>query len=215
MKITAALWLALPFALAPSALGDTFTLTAHDQGWISSSGQTNATGNYYSGLIFATEYRSWWLFALPTLPGTITSATLRTPAGDVIVIGGASETVRFGSVATTPAALAARTGGLAAFASLSSGMLFAQHDYTRADTGLNVDVALNAAAIAALNGAQGGEFAIGNCITTFDGGSITEGVFGNTTFANGVSLMLTYDVPAPGSLVAIGVGAIGAMRRRR
>lgn len=149
-------------------------------------------------------YRDYQVFDL-TGVGIISSATLRTNSGgdagrsdDVSI----SFTMFLGNIADLSA-------GTANYADLAGGTEFGSVTLlgTFPDNSV-VDVPLNAAAIAALNGTTG-EFAIAGNQPAATG---TSGVFGETN-ATQVSLILDV-VPEPSTGVLLIMGALGICFRR-
>ena len=161
---------------------------------------------------FCTGFRA---FDLSTVVGTITAATLRLPAtSSVSAVSGALVTLY--DVSTPVAFLGTNDGpGDAAIRTdLRSGTVYGGFNYVK---GIVNVVNLNASAIADLNAAIGGEWAVG---VEAPGNSFT-GAFGFNS-PGGSQLVLTtrmgnVPVTEPGTLGMLGLGllAVGFARRRR
>jgi len=197
-------------------------------GWYtesSSSGQSNE--NYLVGMRGG-EYRNFFVFDLTSLLNeTVVSATLRlwNPIQDLpdqLYDGYESvdptETYEVVEV-TTPAATLLIGVALAmpVYQDLGDGTAYASRVFNAADNGTNVDIALNAAAVAAIDAAVG-LYALGGHLTTLGASPFDlETVFGGTSETSLRELVIeTAPVPEPASaaLVAIGLIALGIRRAR-
>src|SRR5690606_6871505 len=129
-----------------------------------------------------TERRSFFVFDLSSVTGTIGSATLRlfnpflSPFLPGYVSPDPAELLNIYDV--SPPADVVRQGlaGTSGFADLGGGTLFGSRLVSAADNGTIVEITLNSAAIAALNAATG-LFALGGALGTIDS-SAEQYVFG-------------------------------------
>jgi hypothetical protein len=119
-------------------------------------------------------------------------------------------------VSTTLVRLVGGSGGVAAFADLGSGVVFGATLVAAGDHDA-IEIVLNEAALAALNGVPSGPLAFGVALTTLSHPGVDENLFGgraNTT----TRLRLTAQVlpePAVTALLAAGLGLLLARRGRR
>jgi hypothetical protein len=189
------------FPLASLANAGTVTLSAIDSGWYKSDGtpSSSANQNYLAGTTGdgLLEYRDFFSFDLSSVTAPIISAQLRAYSPSVTVAGdlgnsftspSASDTYDLFDVSTQVATLSARTGGAAVFTDLGSGTVYGMHLFTTADNGTVVSIPLNAAAIAALNGAHG-LFAFGGADVTVVLGGARDNVFAFTAGPLGGSIV--------------------------
>lgn len=218
------------FGATQIAHADTVTVSATDAGIYSSSGFSSAINtSYFVGRSSTTgnETRNFFVFDLTAIPLGTTSATLQilNPAGGFVGTD-ASNTVTFYDVVTPVATLtagsAAGATGQAIFADLGTGLSYGSLSVTPADNGTLLSIQLNAAAIAAINAARGGLFAIGGALTTLsatgaDGLFSGSGIGSNT---QAVRLIVSNDAPAaaipePTTMLLLGTGLAGMYARRR
>lgn len=204
------------------------TLVAVDRGWYRADGlhqptNTNyAAGRYYADptdLTVLSDYRNFFVFDLSSLSGTVTSATLTLflpPSG--YLSSDATETYQVHDVSTSIASLVAGTGGTLAFSDLGGGSAFGSVTVNAAAQSTPINIALNAAGLAYLGTALGGQVALGGAVTTLSGQSL-QSVFGNTLNASSSWSLLSIEtatVPVPAALWMLGGGlaALGFLRRR-
>ena len=217
LAISAGLFAALCLFSAASARADTITITAGNSGWFAANGFHNGANQNYLAGDFG-SYRNFFTFDLSGVSGTITGATLRlfNPADRFAVDPG---TYTLYDVLTPASALgltyAATPEGLAIFEDLGSGTVFGTLDVSSAPGGTVISINLNAAALAALNSAGNGVFAIGGAVLGGDGR-----IFADTGSGSTRELVLQTSAPAavpePLTLVMFGTGLAGvaALRRR-
>ena len=214
------------------------TIDATDRGWYGDNGNHNSgLLSYLSGdcrgaiCVGGTntgidEFRNFFVFDLSGVTGPITVATLRLhntdgttqfPNNVGFFSDTGSETYLVSEVSTAIASLLAGTGGMAAFGDLGSGTSYGSFTATSAANGTFVEIALNSAAIAALNQASG-LFAFGGSITTLNGFPDEETLFAfsDSGLLSDTQLELTV-VPEPSAvlLLAAGIALLGALRTRR
>jgi hypothetical protein len=178
-----------PLAGAAGALGYVEpppAITAADSGWYNSTGLHDPfNGNYLVGLPpdAPGQYRNWFVFDVPAVSGSITSARLElfNPSGGYSSVDG-SETYTLFDVSTPIGTLTAGGSGLTGiYDDIGTGVSYGSVTVTSASNGQLVVVNLNAAGIAALTAAQGGQIAIGGALTSLSG-SAAQYLFG---FTNG------------------------------
>jgi PEP-CTERM motif len=203
----------------------TIVIPATTSGWYSgtsSSGQNNE--NYLVGMR-GSEYRDFFVFDLSSLLGeTVASATLRlwnpiADPPDQFYDGYDSvdptETLELVEVTTPAASLLLGLPAPNTYQDLGDGTAFATRVMSAADNGTNVEIALNAAAVTAIDNAIG-LFAIGGHLTTLQNSAFDlETVFGGTSDTSLRELVVeTVPEPTTGALVAIGLVAFGIRRAR-
>jgi len=167
----------------PGCFGE-LTVDAESSGFYDQTGRHTA-GNYavgWYGVPNDDELRDYFVFDLPPITGTITSATLRlTTAPPSFVRYGSedpSETYTLFEVVTSLDDLTGGTAGVSAWDDLADGQSYGELVATSA-IGETVDVVLNATGIAALTAADG-RFTVGGAITTLTRGGANEFLFNST-----------------------------------
>lgn len=195
----------------------------------------SATGRYFdTGTFAAGEYGTGWHSGIPSearsffgfdlsgVTGTVVSATLRLQTATAVspfLTPTGTET--FG-VFDVSAALGTLTGGAGAssFADLGSGTQYGSLDVTD-PVGTYIDIQLNGAGLAYLNGLAGGTAVMGGAITSLTKGlaPANEIVFNGSTGSMTRQLLLETDggssVPEPGTWMLVGGGALAVGLRRR
>jgi hypothetical protein len=165
-----------------SGSNNTVTLNAADSGWWDQTGAHNSTNkNYITGLYTGVEYRDYLVFDLSSVTQPITGATLMlTNPSNGYSSPDPSETYSLFDVSTAIASLEATgTGQTGIFADLGTGTGYGSRSVSSADNGTVVSVNLNSSALTYLNGAKGGQAAVGGAVTTISG-TADQDVFGFT-----------------------------------
>lgn len=213
------------------------TLESFDSGWYTQSGFHDPENeNYFVGdpTSDALEpvFRNFFVFDLGSLSGSYSAALLRiwNPSRPLNPVDGfgspdPTETFVLHDVTTSIAALLDGTAGLSGFADLADGTLLASYTASLADNGTFVEIALNAAGLAALNSHVSGLFALGGSISTLNEETTdSERFFAGSRFTraddptHGVSIVLTPTaVTEPGTLLLMlgGLLALASKRARR
>lgn len=206
-------------ATALPCSGGTVTLSAIDSGYYAADGSHNpALENYLTGQL-TTERRSFFVFDLSGVSGTIQSATLRLFNPDLsmfqhgYVSPSPTETLNLYDVTTAAASITGATAGVAGFSDLGSGTLYGTRSVSAADNGTVVEIALNNAAIGAMQSANG-LFLLGGAVSSISGSS-DQYVFGFSmaSFVPDHTRELVLDVapaavPEPATFVYGLVGAV-------
>jgi hypothetical protein len=209
---------AKPVAAAP------VTIDAVDSGFYFSNGTHNpAIETFLTGLLFGSEHRSFLVFDLSSITGTISAATMRlfnpevSPFQHGYVSPDPTETLTFYDVTAAAADLTGNTAGVAGFADLGSGTLYGTTTVSAADNGTVIEIALNNAAVGDLNAATG-LFAFGGALPSIDGPA-DQYVFGFSMvdFVADHTRQLVLeiaDIPEPSLILLAGIAAAGLMVRR-
>jgi hypothetical protein len=167
--------LAVPMLATPLAAQG---LAPVDRGWYGADGTHSGYGYIVGNCpnCAAITYRNWFVFDLGCFTEPITSASLvlEMPDNSSFSSGGffsqdPFETYALFDVTTSLEDLMAGVGGVAAYDDLGNGSFFGSVDVQEAHEGGDVVVSLNAAGLAALNAALGGQVGIGGMIETLDG----------------------------------------------
>jgi hypothetical protein len=194
------------------ACTQTLNISTIDRGWYDATGFHDPNNlDYVVGDIRAScpsctdDNRNFFVFDLSGVSQPIASAKLALQASNVFTAD-PSETYELHDVTTLITSLRNRTGGVAAWTDLGSGVVFGSRSMTEADIFTVVEIPLNLSAIAAMNSTHG-LFAMGGSITTLDSLSNSEFAFGRTSSST-TELRLTL-VPEPSILFLLAIGGIG------
>jgi hypothetical protein len=202
-----------------TASAETVQITAYQSGYVNEDGVVmNPSGNYFTGQLDDVQYRGYFIFDLSSLAGLeITSASFRLDTDDFQSVD-LTETVNFyqytGAISTLTSA--PTTSGTA-FGDLGNGTLLGSQIYSEAEQDVVLNIALNNAAVAALNSAiSSGSIAFGAVMVTVSGPS-DQWVFGQSDDLGSTRQLVleTQPVPEPSTAVMLVLGAGLLVRRRR
>jgi hypothetical protein len=204
MPVRSAPWIALGLALvllASPATAQTFDATG--RGWFNSTGAHTATNltafvGQGSG---TTRFRGFFVFDLTALGQPVGSALLRLEL-EAFLGPDASEVFAVYDVSTSPdQLLLTQTGRTDVYADLGTGVAYAVGVASPAQVGTVLELPLSEEAVAALNAAAGGPFAIGVSVESLRLPSGSEGVrFSLTNEPRVHQLVLTEALPEPPTL---------------
>jgi hypothetical protein len=155
----------------------TVTLNASDSGYYTDNGNHTSLNSFvtvgFGGTACGSsdeEFRDFFVFDLSGVSDEVVAATLRVQvpgSGDGYESPDPSEDLSLFEVTTSvPTLTAGGLGMTAIYDDLGDGPAYGTRTFTAADETTIVDVALNAAGIAAINAAIGGDFALGGALTT-------------------------------------------------
>lgn len=217
---------------AMTAQANTQTFNALWSGWYAHNGQHDDWNTFYSvgGGGDGLTRNNFFLFDLSGLGGTATDATLRIYNPGVAPSPGvrfgytsadASETYRLFDVSTPDLELASTHGagsvsGQTIFADLGSGTSYGEYQATLADNGHFVEINLNPAGLAAINGGQP-IFMVGGTVTTLDNLVNPESVFAAGNLFLGSVQLVVSSVPEPEQAVLLlsGLALVAGAARRK
>ena len=196
-----------PAGVQALILNGTTTIEASAKGWLREDGSHNPNNNYIVGYCAncgGYMYNNYFTFDLSNIDFAITSAVLSVGNG-FDYYGGDLSTYSLFDVDSSILSLGVPripgdASGITIFNDLQSGSLFGSRSITSVVANSQVDTTLNGSALAALNAAVGGDFAIGG---TLRPGREIPGV-------------PTGGVPEPATwaLMIAGFGLAGTMLRR-
>jgi hypothetical protein len=215
--------MAFGLVLARGAMGATILLTATGQGWMTATADNGVyADNYYvagncgAGDCYTGEFRNFFEFGIPKLSGPVLSATLLLDTRYEAMNQPPSITYQVTSVDT----------GFG-FADLGVGTVYGARTYTAADQNQVEGIALDAAALAAIQQAAGSTFVLGGRVTStvaFGAADPDQLIFGRTdapqqlriVTGNAPMLLSEPSVPEPAPVVLLVAGlALIAVGRYR
>jgi len=215
-------WLAVALLVLLTGLAlpaTALTLTPTDRGWYDSTGVHNATSeNSFTGSFGGTDYRSFYAFDVSATGSPWLYAPLEFEL-ELFYNGDATESVELFAVTSSAASVTAGStagaAGLAIYNDLGSGVSYGTATFTASDVGVIVNLLLNAAGIADINAARGGQFLFGLVHTTPNGGD--QGLrFGtNASWDGGSTAGAEVSEPTVSMLVLAGFAAGLFVYRRR
>ena len=198
-------------------------LNAVDSGWYDSTGfHDPGNRNYFVGKETSGTnlFRNWFVFDVPSLPGSVVSASLRlntftnsSPSG--------SEFYQLRHVNTPVTALRTGGGGLVAtYDDLGDGDIYAGRNVGVSESGQVAQFVLTSAAISRLTASAGSSFAVGGEVTSLSPGASDEFLFGASHLpqATDIQLVLTFETGAGVVALTNGVpygGLAGAQNGQR
>jgi hypothetical protein len=152
-------------------------------------------------------FRNFFVFDLSAVSDTIVSATLQLNTGAVVTDG----TYTLYDVQTDIATLRAGGSGLSdVYADLGAGTAYGSINLLSTQDNAIVNIGLNTSAIAGLNAARDGLFALGgNYVSPFSAfGNISTNSFDWLASATRQLVLETHAVPEPSSLLLLGSGLV-------
>jgi hypothetical protein len=183
------------------------SVSATDSGWYGSNGTLSgsANNNYFAGYAFGNEYRNFFTFDLTGVTGPFANASLSLPnIGPNI---GAPLTFSLFALTTSPGSLGSPGAGI--FEDLGDGALYGSI-VVPSDATDPVVITLNAAGLAAVNSALGGQFALGGAVATPD----SYLFFDNSEQRLPELTLSSVPEPSTGAVVIAGLGFLIAAARR-
>jgi hypothetical protein len=189
-----ALWLVTP----ASAL----TIDAFDRGWYDDDGtHQDSNDNTFTGALADSRIlNSFFTFDLAALT-TVSSGVLRLELEEYFGRDPSEDFAVFDVVTSVPTLNATNFGRIDIFQDLESGTIYGARTATRADVGSVLEIPLSGAAIADINAAAGGLFAVGVHVNHVTLGAGDEGLrWGRGTLPRTHQLVL---VPGPPPCFAI------------
>ena len=158
----------------------TAVITPFDQGWWTDFGYNDPTNqNYFTG--YVPDFgilRNFFAFDVPALGGQISTAEFQV-SNPFYASSDPTENYVLYDVSTpiTDLVGGAAGGRTDIFDDLGTGQSYGSRVFSSADDGAIVTIGLDAAAIAAIQAAQGGQFALGGALTTIDVAGGQQSIF--------------------------------------
>jgi hypothetical protein len=151
------------------------------RGWYQQDGLHEAANdNYVAGNIGGEYFHNWFLFDVPSLRSgqQYSAAVLRLYTANVE----SSETYALRDYTGSLTDLVSEDGngnGIAIFNDLATGSDYASINLSTAESGTVIDIPLSSSALADINAAAGGQFALGGIVSTLDADDVSrELIFG-------------------------------------
>jgi hypothetical protein len=145
------------------------TLTAIDRGWYSSSGfHDPANKNTFTGYSPPFTYNTYFKFDLSSVNGKIVAATLVLEEEHYFG-SDMSESASIWDVSTNPNTLSSSGQSAAIYSDLQTGNAYGKFSTTSLGVGMTISTPLSGQAVADLNAAHQGPFAVGVHIETLSG----------------------------------------------
>ena len=181
-------------------------------GSFGTGGSGTLQGNYLTGAFNGNEYRSFYNFDLSALTGTVASAAFKISTVATVSAGGPNETFGLFDFTGSILFLIVGAGGVNAWTDLGTGTLLGSLPIPIGSSEL-LSIEINAAGVAALNSALGGEFALGGANMTIGGDG--EYLFGSSRFAalTVIDLQMS-SAPVPAAVWLFG-SALGLLAWKR
>lgn len=210
--------------LSITCRADTIKLGATSTGNYNNVGNGGSGPSYIAGRVTPpgdSVFRDFFAFDLTGVNDQISAATLRlsNPSGGYSSVD-PTETFTLFDV-TTPINTLLNAGHFlqaTVFDDLGTGTSYGSVVMSPADNGNIVTITFNAAGLTALNGARGGQFAVGGSVTTLSGRTDNEFVFGFTGSTSNLTQQLvltTVAAPEPGTVLTCSLGVLLAYAGRR
>ncbi len=195
------------------------SLTPIDRGWFRADGLHTANqNNTFTGTFGGQGYRSFYAFDVDNIGGNWNQATINIDL-DLYFNGDATESFEIFAVfspaaSVTAGHLAGSAAGQAIYNDLGTGVSYGTGTVTAASVGSTLSFVLNAAAVADINAARGGQWIFSIVHTSGNGGN--QGIrFGtNGAWDAGTTSGASIPEPTQTALLAIALLALGRGRRR-
>ena len=213
--------LALFASSQASAVGTEVRVQATSIGWYKASGTHQAFNpNTLTGVLAGVEYRSFYVWNLPSFEGIVDSARIEFDLQYSLGVSGSS--TQNGTVydvtQSNVSSLPLNNGGAQGeniFGDLGSGSQLGGFTIRPSDALTVFQVALNSNAIESLNSLSGGTFAVGIRNTT-PGNTGNYFLFSSGSFPSTQTLVLSISpVPEPSSLLLLTLGTAALFARAR
>ncbi|MEZ5893568.1 MAG: VPLPA-CTERM sorting domain-containing protein [Parvularculaceae bacterium] len=221
--------IAVVFGAVSAAQAATVDLDASSRGCVIETGAYGCgnsglpSGNVLTGHHIGHDYRSFFVFDLSALSGTVASATFSLQLDNQLGYDSpdASEFLAFFALSEDSInKLLADTPDVGVFDDMGTGINLGGPSLTAADNGTIVTFALGPLWIDAINAALGGNLGVGGLLASYSGVNPEESVLGaslDQMFRLSLNFEETTAVPLPAALPLFiaGLGGLGFAGRRR